>query len=317
MVAPEITTPLFQMLRDLDPEWILPGLQDMLPNSVGGVVANQTFVEAFLVGANHEMSRELLWRGFPTDQRGSVFRVFWDRRGLGASDYRDIAPIHRWEPSTGLGDHILGPPSSSDGSGDWFVLLVRGDLLARFPGASIFCVQAEWAFDADRKPYRKPLPIREETVALPRFGGRFEPDIAFYGFDQFNGEGAQGDPPPDSPATRASAGWFVVFQEHPMEACFGIAGEVGGLGSGHPLTTWRDLGTPLVVTAGQRTAGNPPRPVGYLDLPETTSSATFADAVRTLRPAWDGRSDSLAAILLASPFRLYLHASDLLGEPRR
>ena len=31
---------------------------------------DNSFVEAFLVGLNHEMGRELLWRGYPTDQRG-------------------------------------------------------------------------------------------------------------------------------------------------------------------------------------------------------------------------------------------------------
>ena len=31
-----------------------------------------------MVGLNHEFARELLWREFPTDQRGSYFRQFWD-----------------------------------------------------------------------------------------------------------------------------------------------------------------------------------------------------------------------------------------------
>ena len=31
-----------------------------------------------MVGLNYEMSRQLLWNGYPTDQRGSYFRQFWD-----------------------------------------------------------------------------------------------------------------------------------------------------------------------------------------------------------------------------------------------
>ena len=31
-----------------------------------------------MVGLNHEFARELLWREYPTDQRGSYFRQFWD-----------------------------------------------------------------------------------------------------------------------------------------------------------------------------------------------------------------------------------------------
>ena len=40
-----------------------------------------------MVGLNFEMGRELLWRGFPTDQRGTYFDSFW---GGGA----DIEPLH-------------------------------------------------------------------------------------------------------------------------------------------------------------------------------------------------------------------------------
>jgi hypothetical protein len=69
------------------------------------------------------------------------------------------------------------------------------------------------------------------------------------------------------------------------------------------------------MTAGGRTSGKPARPVGYLDLAATTQSQGFVDAVTGLAPAFDGRSDTLAAVLLNSPFRLFLHATDLVGEP--
>ena len=41
-----------------------------------------------MVGSNHEMGRELLWRGYPTDQRGTYFAQFWDtsRRRVAAAD---------------------------------------------------------------------------------------------------------------------------------------------------------------------------------------------------------------------------------------
>ena len=38
---------------------------------------NNRFIEAYLVGLNHEMARELLWREYPTDQRGTYFSSFW------------------------------------------------------------------------------------------------------------------------------------------------------------------------------------------------------------------------------------------------
>ena len=53
-----------------------------------------------MVGLNHEFARELLWREYPTDQRGSYFRQFWDvarlprRRGADAEDAARAAARH-------------------------------------------------------------------------------------------------------------------------------------------------------------------------------------------------------------------------------
>ena len=51
-----------------------------------------------MLGANHEMGRELLWQGYPTDSRGTPFQKFWQR----LDDRDDIAPIHQWQ-ATRLG----------------------------------------------------------------------------------------------------------------------------------------------------------------------------------------------------------------------
>ena len=55
-----------------------------------GLQTNRRFVEAYMVGLNVEMGRELLWRGFPTDQRGTCFAQFWDTRSATAG----AAPRH-------------------------------------------------------------------------------------------------------------------------------------------------------------------------------------------------------------------------------
>ena len=66
-----------------------------------------------MVGLNHEMARELLWREYPTDQRGSYFRQFWDVSGYlpGAGEdvsnlsekLKDIPEIHTWRKASKLG----------------------------------------------------------------------------------------------------------------------------------------------------------------------------------------------------------------------
>ncbi|MGH7552823.1 MAG: hypothetical protein ACREMQ_07315, partial [Longimicrobiales bacterium] len=61
MKCPTFHRPMYEPLRDLGQDWLLPGLDQIPVDTVALVVTNQTFVEAYMVGLNHEMSRELLW----------------------------------------------------------------------------------------------------------------------------------------------------------------------------------------------------------------------------------------------------------------
>src|SRR5262249_32035868 len=79
--APTFPQPMYELLRDYVQGILLPGMDQVPPNSIALLEKNQTFIEAYMMGLNHEMSRELLWRGYPTDQRGTYFRQFWDVRG--------------------------------------------------------------------------------------------------------------------------------------------------------------------------------------------------------------------------------------------
>lgn len=78
MWHPEFHRPMYRFLRDLSQGYILPGMNDVPPNTVGLLQTNRRFIEAFMVGLNHEFASELRWREFPTDIRGSYFRSFWD-----------------------------------------------------------------------------------------------------------------------------------------------------------------------------------------------------------------------------------------------
>src|SRR5262249_27634791 len=121
LAAPEFPRPMYEVLRDLSQELLLPGIEHVPPNTITLLETNAKFVESFMVGLNMEMGRELLWRGFPTDQRGTYFRQFWD----GAQP--DIEPIYQWDDKA-LGSNLLGP-----GPDENVVLLIRGELLSRYP----------------------------------------------------------------------------------------------------------------------------------------------------------------------------------------
>lgn len=217
MAAPKFPQPMYESLRDLSQELLLPGLETVEPNSVLGLETNARFVEAYMVGLNFEMGRELLWRGYPTDQRGTYFDRFWDSRSAG--DDPDVNPIHGWK------ERPLGDPQTAP-SGDRFVMLIRSSLLRRYPTAVIYASKAVVP-NVVRKPSKEP-----QDEKHPVFRGSMQPDVTFFGFDltvdQVVGTGVGDD-----------QGYFIVIQEQPTEPRFGV--DVG---------TPTGAGTHLKVSAG-------------------------------------------------------------------
>ncbi|MEU1818817.1 hypothetical protein ABZ543_27050 [Streptomyces roseifaciens] len=265
LAFPELPVPVHQLLAHHAPDRFVPGVDAVPGNSITLLETNPRFVEGFLVGMNHEMNRELLWREYPTDRRGTPFRHFW-----GWFDGRpDIPPIHTWPAGAALGGTTRG------GGGGQLVLLVRGELLRRYPNTSVFAWRAA---GSDLKD-----PPGPDDIVHPVFGGRFDPDMTFYGF-------------PLTETDVADDGWFFVIQEQPTEPRFGFDESPTGTEPGPldawPDATWRHTGTDpgshLLI------AGNP--------LTGTTrTGVTFAvNAAHT------------AAITLQKPVRVAVRSSRLL-----
>ena len=114
MAYPELDIPMYRPLVDMSVDGFVPNLHLVEPNSVTLLETNQRFIESYMVGINHEFARELLWREYPTDQRGSYFRQFWDVRTQLVTEpdpeaareaLKDIPPIHLWSRASDLGDH--------------------------------------------------------------------------------------------------------------------------------------------------------------------------------------------------------------------
>src|SRR5207248_2826469 len=91
MAYPDFPDPMYERLRDISSELFLPNLELVPPNTISLLVTNPEFIDAYMTGLNHEFGRELLWREYPTDQRGSYFRQFWDVKGIIADD-SDLTP---------------------------------------------------------------------------------------------------------------------------------------------------------------------------------------------------------------------------------
>jgi len=174
-LSPAFPQPMVRPLVGVAQSLVLPGLDLVLPNTVVPLETNTAFVEAYLVGLNTEMGRELLWRGYPADLGATYFDRFWD---ASASRPPDIAPIRTW------GERSLG----AAGTEEDFVLLVRSELLRRYPDAIVYAT-------------------RPGEDRYPIFTGGLEPDVRYFGFD----------------IPRADvAGWSIVIQEHPSAPRFGI-----------------------------------------------------------------------------------------------
>ena len=306
MAAPLFETPMYEPLRDISQEFLLPGVGRIPPNTVTLVIANQRFIEAYMAGLSHEMARELLYHEYPTDQRGTYFRQFWDVRGaIGegvAADpekLRDIEPIHLWNGAEALGTHSGRSPEPREGH---LVFLIKGELLRRYPGTLVYAVKTVIGEDGERT-----LGIEEK---YPIFEGRLTPDIAFFGFDLL-AEEVNGETDPD-----ADQGWYFLLQEQPTEPAFGLDVDNGRYAA--TPVSWNNLNwAHLAADAAALGA------LTYVDLnaelPDTRSIVPEADepvlawhADSGLGASGSNGSD-LAYITLQRPFRVAIHGSDMLS----
>jgi hypothetical protein len=261
-------------LRDLAQDFLYPGLEHVPANTVTLLKTNPQFVESFLVGLNAEMSSELLWRNYPTDQRGTYFRQFWDT-SVG-DDQPDIDRIKNW------GDRELGDNAAA---GDKLVLLLRGELLRRYPNAVIYAVAAV------RKDGQLDLSTKPEDERQPLFRGTLKPDVTFLGFDLTDKE-AIGD------AAIGDLGWYFVIQQQPTEPCFGL--DAADFKKPRPaLAIWNDLSwRHLAETEAELKA-----------LSHASVTATLPDIDQV---KWGKSSAHQAYITLQRPVRIAIHAREMI-----
>lgn len=291
MAAPVFTRPMYEALDAYSRNWLIPNLGTLAqPDIVTLLRSNADFIEAFLAGLSHEMGRELLWRGYPTDQRGTYFRRFWQR------DKDELTQqLHRFT-DTPLGTHV---DQSLDGR---LVLLVRGELIRRYPDAIVLALRAGGRVPApDGHPAFIDPVTDPSAMAASLFHAHLAPDIALAGFAL------------TADMVRTQDWWFVIA-EHPTGPRFGLDDRVAGApphAVNKDTLVWPDATT------------EPPKPG---DLPMRLGDRFLDATVRTPVPdppanggqplsftfGADGASN--AHILLQSPIRAAWNARKLLGD---
>ena len=292
--TPQFATATAELLADYFPAFLFPGMDRIGPESVTLLQANPAFIEAFLVGLNHEMNRELHWRRYPFDPRGTSLRAFWDRGSATGTDAgSDIRAIDAWPSASPLGDSSHRP-SQAPGSAAPLVLVVRGELLARYPRAVVQAVQAEWNADGHR--------TLSNVHKQPLFQMLRAPDVVMFAFDltkaQMRGaDDASGD-----------AGWYFVVQQPPGEPRFGLDVETTQYG-GDPAA-WRDLSwSDVAADEAALTALTWLPLLARANTPKPVDAASPAAGAAT----WGSSAADMATITRQMPFRLAIHGRRWLG----
>jgi hypothetical protein len=313
MAYPDFDDPMYEKLRDLSSELLLPNLQLIPPNTITLLKTNPPFIEAYLTGLNYEFGKELLWREYPTDRRGSYFRQFWDVRGIlaeaagedpasVAERSKDIIPLDTWLAASTLGSHRnpRRPP------GEQVVLTVRGDLLKKYPNTLIYAQKAHIARSGSGTPLpdEDPIVVPVESdadvqgeIKFPVFRASVEPDIRFFGFD-LSVEQARGAANPR--LENDDWGYYFVIQQLPGEPRFGM--DVSFAPDDDPATpiTWNDLAWTLF-----------PEGQAFIDtnvLPQTFTPAGSGESLSQ----WGSDSARMAYILFQNPVMIAVHAKEML-----
>jgi hypothetical protein len=286
MAAPDLSEPTYQALAAISHDWLLPGIDTLPPGTTTLVESNRTFISGFLVGMNHELARELLWREYPSDQRGTYSRQFWARRNTGnPADQYDLKYLLHASPQLTL--EQLGE-KPGDGASP-LVLVVKGDLVRRYPGMLVTAAKT-----------RKSGSIRvldPATEIQPDFMARLDPDVLLIGFEALSADKVR------ALAGNEDTAWWFFFAEHFTEPRFGL--DLPAAGNPAAFADWNDAtwGNAALDAAGRLSAGSfnvPPLPKSK---PGTLPGPMYD---------WHGSSSSIAWILLQYPFRRGMRGIDLL-----
>jgi hypothetical protein len=272
-----------------------------------------------MTGASFEMNRELLWRAFPTDLRGTPFQRFWDRRlyTLAGTTYlNDMEPIHQWrkQPLGERTDENMKDPNR-------IALLVRGQLLRRYPNTAVYAWKKRTTpQDPNPESVQHTMllknndgnPPDKDAIQVPVFSGFIPPDVTFFGFDIDK---------------EHVADWCFVLEEQMSEPRFGF--DVPETPQGQPqgtlplqraalksaLARFEPMDSPL------RASGyNPYKALSWSHLQVAAGAFASVSSLITV-PAKpfasfptlgsDATAADIAKTLIQEPFRAYYLGNDL------
>jgi hypothetical protein len=310
MAYPAIDITAYEYLEKISPDFIIPNFDKVEPESITMLQLNNRFVNSFFVGMNHEMSREMLWRKYPTDMRGSYFRKFWKNTiPTGETDpvelnkYRDISPIHGWGLNDDLDDNRkpgVSPTSKP------LVMVIRGELIEQFPHVNIYAQQAQWNLDTEDEIIATEPRIGASTKIDPIFYGYLEPDVMLVGFDLTEAEakGTWGEE--EIPTKLMDPGWFFVLEERAGDTRFGAGMPVGTTGWNLTPQEWDLLHWGHIAN---RMGESDINEINYIDI-----DITLASGNPTTNIVWSNNAANMGVIFCRNATKVLIHASNMLNQ---
>ncbi len=285
---------MYEPLAAISQNLILPGVETVPQNTISILKANRRFIEAYMLGLNDSLASEALWRGAPVYLWTSFFRQFWSINGVvdPAADpnlSKDITRISTWKVESELGQHdprLVGAGPATDTA----VLLIRGDLLKRYPHSSVYAVEA---IDESTPALKEYAGVSNEIRVWPIFSGSLAPDLTFLGLPLTPLELCTGG--------SHNQGHFIVIEEHIGEPRFGFDLPDNTTPKPHTDSWWFDLTWASLEAP-------PVAENDYVNNSSVPSPSLHAD------PVWQASSAAVANICLQRPVRVCIHANQMLSE---
>ncbi len=213
LAYPYFAEPAFYYLRKESAKYILPAIEELPNDTISVFMDNKRFVESFICGMNTEMGKELFWREYPTDKRGSYFEKFWDT--ISSETYQgDVSEQYNWQNELGK-NHIDKSPL--------IIFAVKGALVKRYPNAEVFLSQGILDKTGDTtKVVFKTNEDLQPPVIQPSIKAKINENTVIYGFkvsiDQLLGNKEVDFQSPVY--MQYGGGMFLTFKERSLDLNF-------------------------------------------------------------------------------------------------
>jgi hypothetical protein len=223
--------PMSRVLEKNYKDFFCSNLDVLQPNQVCILDVNEEFIESFLVGLNDEMNREMQWREFPTDLKGTYFRQFWDVKDMIVPAehksnelewLKDIRPILDWKnDSLGknycykLQDKYPAANVNCDNPDATVALVIKSDLLKKYPNTMVYAMKKNGKDGSCEKGDNSLKGFDCSDIRTPLFTTRVAPDIYFMHFN-ISVEDIRKEKKEEDKK------WYFFFAERVGDVCFGI-----------------------------------------------------------------------------------------------